>query len=664
MKEIKTSKSSKSNKTLKTCDIDFETYSACDIRCGPFRYAMDSSTEVLCIAFSFDNGKNIKLWHPDLKPPQEFIDHIKEGGLIRSFNVGFEYAILNYTCRRLYGWPEVKINQVLCIQADCLALALPSALKDVATVLNLDDRKDKEGKRLITLLCKPRKPTKTKTYTRVTKKIDPDSFDLLYKYCIQDVAVQIAINDALPRHIKGVELELFRQTLLINERGLPIDTELVKAVMIDKKNYEDILNKEIFEITKGELINTNSRPKSLAWLKRNGLELDGYTKDDIRKALTDDNLDNSIKRFLEVRSEMSRTPIKKYDFIVRAICEDNTIKNNLIYHKSTTGRYASTGLQIQNMSRDASENPEKLIAQFKNRDSIKGRHIFNEAVSLIRNVIAAPEGHKLVVSDFSGIELRVSSYLAGDKKTVRDFKNGIDQYKTLAASIFNVTYEKVTKEQRVLGKIAVLGGQYGAGKGTFHKICTEGWGLNLTEEETGDIIDKFRETYHHVVSHWYGGLEAAKDAVTTKRVTQYKKVKFRVMDDFLYMRLPSGKLLAYYLPQVSMKTAPWGKEILTLSCMSTNSYTRKYERLSISPGKLYENYIQGTAAEILKFAQLNVEKKGFRIIASVHDEILTCVKNDSGLGIEQLNKIMSVPPDWCLDLPLDAEGFEGGFYKK
>ena len=643
------------------CDIDVETYSTCDIKAGSFKYAQDKSTEILCLAYSFDQ-KEIKLWHPDLPPPQDFLDHISSGGLIRSFNVTFEYAILNYVCTRLHNWPHIKREQTLCIQLDCLTLALPSSLKNVSEVLGLEAEKDKEGKRLITKLCKPRKPTKAKTYTRVTKDIDPESFDNLYKYCVQDVAVQIEIYNAIPRHVKGKELDLFHLTLKINETGLNIDVELVKAIMRDKAEYELKLNEEVLNIS--GLVSTNSRPQSLKWLKENGIELEGYTKKDIKDALLIENLDPKVRRFLEIRSELSRTPIKKYDFIIKALCSDNTVKNNIIMNKSTTGRYASQGMQMQNLPRDAAENPEELILKFKNREIIGTRNIYNEGIKLIRNSICASDGYKLVVSDFSGIELRVSSYLAGDKKTVNDFKKGIDQYKTMAASIFNVKYSDVTKEQRTLGKIAILGGQYGAGKNSFHKICTEGWGLDLTEQESGDIIDGFRETYHHVVSHWYGGLNAAKEAVLSNCVTTYKRSKFRVMGDFLYMRLPSSKLLAYYRPKIIRGTTPWGSETDLLTFMGTNTYTRKWERLNILPGRLYENFIQGTAAEILKFAMTNVDKRGFSIVGCVHDEILAVVKKDSGLGIKELDEEMCKNPDWCLDLPLDSEGFEGAFYKK
>lgn len=641
--------------------LDFETYSEKPIKFGSFRYAMDKSTEVLCLAYSL-NQEEPKLWYPGLPLPEKLINHIKKGKAIRSFNVSFEYAIFNYVGQK-YGFPKLAVNQLLCTMTDALALALPGSLDACGKALNLDIVKDKRGKLLIQRLCKPRKATKNKPYTRIETHIEPEMFRELYDYCLQDVRSEIEIYKTLPRHVKGTELEIFHQTLEINERGLPIDMPLVGAIQKQRKEYEILLNKEIEEITDGRLISTMSRPKSLAWLLENGVPLDGYTKKDIKDALTRPDLSKGAGRFLEIRSELSRTPIKKYQFLEEAICPDSTVKNNLIFHKATTGRFAGVGFQIQNLPRDVSDTPEILIKRFLENDYLGKRNIYNEGIKLIRSVIMAPDNQKLIVSDFSSIENRVIAWLAGDESTLEDFRNGIDQYKKAATEIYGCSLEEVQKEQRQLGKIAILSCGFGGGAGTFKHVCSESWGIQLSDDEAKAIVDSYRKLYSLIVKMWYAMYDKAMRAIATGEVTKYNHIQFRLMKDFLYMRLPSGRLLAYYKPELRKVMTPWGQEKLAFTHMGTNTYTRKWERLSVTPGRLTENATQAVARDFLTEAMVRVKNMGYKTVATVHDEIITQVPIDFS-NIENLNKIISVNPSWALDCPIEAAGFEAKRYKK
>lgn len=641
---------------------DYETYSECDIKFGGFRYAQDPSTEIICLAYSFDK-KKINFWKPGMPEPTDFINHIKSDGLVRAWNVSFEYAITNYVGARLFNWPKIKPEQVLCTMTDALALALPAALGACGEALSLPIQKDKKGKQLIQKLSKPRRATKNKPYTRITPDIEPELFEEFYEYNIRDVEAEIAIFDYLPRHIKDQELELFRLTLKINERGIPIDTELCNSILEARLEYEKRLNNEIKEITNGELESTNSRPQSLAWLEKNGLKLSGYTKGDIKGALERPDLHDSVRRFLEIRSELSRTPIKKFDFIKNALCNDDTIKNNIIFHKATTGRYAGAGFQIQNLPRDSHKDPEELIRKFKEKE-ISDLNVYDEAIKLTRSVITAPEGKKLVVSDFSSIENRKICWVAGDFDTLDKFEKGMDQYKDTAVDIYHVNYDDVTKDQRQLGKIAVLSCGFGGGWKTFQTVCKDSWGINVTDEEAQHIVDSYRSKYWKVKNLWYGLYDAALEAVTTPGVVKvYNRIKLRMMDDFLYMRLPSGRLLAYYKPELKMVTTPWGAEKLALTHMGTNTYTRKWERLTVIPGRLTENAVQAIARDALTDAMLKVEKAGYTVIGCVHDEIISLV--DEGFGsIEHFNKLMGERPSWALDCPIECEGYEDRRYRK
>lgn len=647
---------------MKTIYCDFETYSEIDIKVGSFRYAQDKSTEIVCLAYGPSKDK-VKLWYPGMPEPKDLIKHIEDGGLIRAWNATFEYAIFNYVGSRLHDWPTLQPEQMRCTQADALALSMPAPLAQCAPAVGSTEIKDKEGKRLITLLSKPRKATKNKPYTRVTKDIDPESYELFYKYCIQDVITEIGIGELLPRKIKDSELDLFHLTLRINERGIPIDLPLVYSIMDAKSQYESRLNREIVDLTKGALVSTGSRPQSLTWLEEQGVKLDGYTKADVRAALEKD-IPEDARRFLEIRSELSRTPVKKFDFLNMAVCADETIKNNIIYHKATTGRYAGAGFQIQNLPRDSTKEPEVLIKQFKDREGLKDINVYNEAIKLVRPVLTAPRGQKLVVSDFSSIENRVIAWLAGDRKTLDNFVKGIGQYKDAASGIYHVPIEEVNKDQRQLGKVAVLSCGFGGGAKTFRTVCADQWGINISEEESKDIVDGYRAKYHKIVKMWYALYDAAMNAIISPgRVFSFGIIKFRMQGEYLYMRLPSGRLIAYYKPEIRKVMTPWGQEKMAITHMGNNTYTRKWERLTVIPGRLTENVVQAVARDFLTEAMFRVEEAGYPIVGCVHDEIISLVGEDFG-SIEEYNKLMEINPIWGLDCPIAAEGYEDKRYRK
>lgn len=642
-------------------NCDFETYSECEIDVGAFRYAQDETTEILCIAYG-ETKEDIKLWRPGLPPPTKLIDHINSGGEIRGWNSPFEYAIFNYVGTRL-GWPKVKIEQVRCTQAEALCLALPASLDQAAIALGTGEQKDKLGKSLIQKLCKPKKATKKDPCIRRTPENSPELFEQLYSYCIQDVKTEMDIEAVLPRKLKDQELEVFHLTLKMNERGLPIDTKLCRTILEAKAEYEIRLNKEIDELTGGLLESTGSRQKSMKWLEEQGVTLPGYTKGDVQTAITSSKTSDKAKRFLEIRSELSRTPVKKFDFIKNALCSDSTIKNNIIYHKATTGRFAGSGFQMHNLPRDTHKDPESLITKFKNRDTAD-LHVYNEAIKLTRSIVTAPKGKKLVVSDFASIENRITCWLAEDYDTLEKFEKGLDQYKDAAVDIFGVRYEDVTKDQRQLGKIAILSCCFGGGWKVFKEVCEKDWGIKISEDQAKEIVEAYRKKYWRVKNMWYGLYDAALEAIAQPgTVHTYNSLKLRVIDDFLYMRLPSGRLLAYYKPELKMVLTPWKAKKLAFTHMGTNTYTRKWERLIVIPGRLFENAVQATARDCLTEAMLRLEKANYGMIGCVHDENISLVDENFG-SIEEYNNLMKQRPSWALDCPIECEGYEGARYKK
>lgn len=644
---------------MKTLFIDFETFSRVDLpKVGSEKYAYHESTEIICLAYGFSK-EAIKLWTPDAPLPSIIRRHVDSGLPVRAWNIEFDFNIWNGVGKR-FGFPEMKIDQIFCTMSDALALGLPASLEKCGEALKLDILKDKRGKQLITLLSKPRKPTKNKNYDRITKEIAPELFQEMYSYCVRDVQSEIEIFENLPWKLTDSELNLFRLTVLINQRGLPIDLELATAVIQAKNEYIKRKDEYVLLITNGELENTNSRLQSLRWIQKFEPWFENYQKAYLRNNFEKIKNEN-VKEFIKIRLELGRTPIKKFDFIINAETKGR-IKGNLFFHKASTGRWAGKGFQMQNLPRDSHDEPEKLIEKFKSGD-IENLSVINEAIKLIRSTITAPKNKKLIVSDFSGIENRVLAWFVGDKIAMQNFENNVDQYKIEASKIYNVDYDEVTKEQRTLGKIAVLSCNYMGGAKVFKSQCDVFGVKDMTEEKAKEIVTSYRDNNPKIKNLWRGIEKAAIEAIENNCVSSCFKIKFAKVKNFLRMKLPSGRMINYYNPKIKMIQTPWGTMRKCLTHFGVNSLTNKFEERIATQGILTENAIQAIARDFLSEAMIRIENAGYSIIGTVHDEIVSEVDKDFG-SVSHFSQLMKNKPLWALDCPIDVETYESKRFKK
>jgi len=361
------------------------------------------------------------------------------------------------------------------------------------------------------------------------------------------------------------------------------------------------------------------------------------------------------------------------------MCSDGTVKSNLIYSPTVTGRFAAAGLQLQN-----------LPARVKFKDVLKENACSTEAESIIRcieafeegleavkeltpNVMALaslmvrpciipPEGCTLRVSDYSSIENCALHWCAMDTLTCQEFEDGLDQYKTFASDRYKIPYDAVTDTQRFHGKTAVLGLGYQMGDKTY-RATAAGYGLELSEQDSKDTVAFYRRKYKEVVRLWYKLYKAARGAVELGGVMEYGNTRFMVQHDRLYMKLPSGRLIAYNQPRVEERKMPWGEMKSVITFMGINPYTNKWARLAISPGRLVENQVQGLTRDILVQGLLNVERAGYKVIGSIHDEGIAYAPEDFG-SIEEFDQLMCEMPPWADGLPLKAKGYEAMRYRK
>jgi DNA polymerase len=658
--------------------IDFETRSFANLPdVGLDIYANDPTTEVLCIAFG-TNPTDVDVSKPHITKTNfglnHLLEHVRNGGKIQAWNAMFEYAIWNCVCVPKYGWPVLKLEQCIDTMAIAACNNVPQSLDEAGAFLNSEYKKDPIGKRLIMKLSKPS--------NKMIFNEDKDLFIELYKYCAQDVRTEMAIGSVL-RGLTDREQEVWEATQRINLRGVPVDPNELHNAVLAVARAQDAIDNECVALTG---FKASERDKLLGWLNAHGMDMSNMTAEMVTAMLQRTNLTPNVRRALELRQEGSQTSVAKYAKMME-IQREGRIRNTLVYHGASTGRWASRGgLNLQNIARPtiSDEEIERAIPRVFN----EGVATMQELSSTVRAAIKAPDGKTFVDVDFSSIENRVGVYLAGQKDKVELFRKGLDEYKVFASeSLYHIPYDQVTKDQRQVSKSAVLGAMFGQGAKGLVKYA-EGMGVKLTETQAKSAVDNYRLSYAKVKALWYGCESAAIHAIrqpgtvfspnSCNRESDENwdlngmpvlqadiKLRMKYDKNALWMILPSGRLICWKRPQLELLTTPWGDQKWGVTVHSQNTYTRQWTRNTLIGSSIFQSAVQGTARDFLAFAMIALERAGYEVINSIHDEVLLLVEEQNGeSALTDAIKIMTTPPSWAPDFPLAAEGWYGNRYRK
>jgi len=661
---------------MKYISLDFETYSEADIReCGAHVYARHPSTEVLIACYSFDEGETVRKWRQGDPAPGDLFNAISSGRKVRAFNADFEELIWEFVCTRI-GWPEVSPDVWVDTMSFCNALALPGSLEKTAEALCLDIKKNKDGRRLIRKFSRPRKPTKNNPATRLLRDDDPDDFELFVDYCADDVRVECEIFKKIPlKKFIGMESDVYEQNRLLNKRGVVLDVDAFEGVRRMIKAHRKKRISELQTLTSGAVETEGQRDRFLAWAKTQKCELPGFTKADLTQALLDDSLPDKVRSAIDIRLELSQVSTKKYEKMANVCCSDGRARGNLTYHRASTGRNGGSGLQLHNFPRDYISTDEKVIQdcidfigreQYDVVEQLYGNPL-DVAKGLLRNMIIAPEGQVMYVADFSGVENRGTAWVARDPEGLRVFRDKRDQYKEFAAAQFKIRPEDVTPEQRTAAKATILGAIFGSGWRTIHRTNQER-GIPMTEQEARRNVEDFRRIYSETVATWYGLEKAASEALRRRSDQVYKQIKFGVRRDFLFIRLPSGRLLAYHKPRFEPVKTPWGEDRMSVTFMGLSA-KKQWIRMTLTINRLIENVVSAICRDLLMYCQLEIEKDG-RVtpVLNVHDEIVSYGEPDA-ISLKEYEGLMEKVPDWAVNdediaFPLEAEGYIANRYRK
>jgi len=674
----------------KVANVDFETFSELDLKkVGTCRMAEHPSTEILCAGWAIGKAEP-RVWIPGASlfwlrefgldkpyyhtsPPDELFRHVEDGGLVYAWNVEMEIPHWEEICVKRMGWAPIPRDQWRDTAALSLSLALPASLDAAGAALGLDITKDQRGKHLINKLAKPRKPSKNNPRTRWELSEVPQDYADFFEYCAQDVRAERAVYHALPiQDFDADELELWQMTTDMNLRGWTIDIDSARLVLNVLAEHKERAQKELVELTNGEITTGGQLERMLGWMGERGVFLDNMQADTV-KATLDGELPDECRRLLELRGDLGKASTGKYVAMENRVCDDGTVKNNILHHGAGTGRDAGRGLQIQNFIRGAiSKTAEGVELAFR---SLRSNHplatielLYGSptkfASVLTRSHLTAAPGFELFCADFAQIENRLAAWHANCDYGLDIFRKGLDEYKQFAAVFYGVDYDDVTDDQRQHSKHAVLLFIFGGGE---QALCNQAlrFGTFIELSDAKKLKRTYREDlYPEIVEMWYGLDKAAKRCVRSGDSTKYNRVTFEMDDDFLMMALPSGRKLAYYDPRVEMKTTPWGKKKPTITHMGVDSKTKKWVRMKLIPGRIFENVVQGSARCAMMAGARNTIEAGFDLVGRVHDELVSQMLLSLGGNLPMYCKLMSTPPEWLDGVPIVAEGWQGFRYRK
>lgn len=690
--------------------LDLETRSPADLkRSGAYRYFEHPWTEILCAAYAIDDGP-VHGWTPGQPCPPEIVDLVNSGDGVSGWHVNFERQGWNRILGPKFGWPVPRLEQYQCTAAQAAAQSLPRNLEKAANVLRLPERKDMDGHKLMLRMAKPK---------RDGTWYEGDLLRLV-DYCKGDVAVERGVRRKL-RPLLEEEMLLWRFDQLINDRGITLDLDLVDDMLAVVTEYVDGLNAKLAELTGGTVEKATQTQRLKAWLKSQGMDVTSLAKTVIGSVL-DQTMADACREALLTWQEGSVASVRKLQAAKACVGGDGRARGLLLFHGANTGRWSGQLLQPQNMVRGSGlvSDPDFAIEMIKLRSTSALEWCWDHPLTVVsdclRGILTAGPGKDLMAGDFVNIEARITAWEANNTAKLAQFRRQDENpgdphyevYRLAAADIYHKGVEDISKEERQAGKVAELALGFGGGVDALHgmalnyhvdmgaawpalwdaagpqerdhvraryrEVVEKGNDKGLPQkawEACSLIVRAWRRANKATVDMWDAFHSAAWHTLDEEGVDfPAGKVSFKREKGFLWLTLPSGRKLAYPTPAVENKEVPWSDKRLPL-------YDREHKdmltvlafeqgralRYAFYPGITFQHSVQAVARDLLAYGMQNVERAGYPVIMSIHDEVIAeVVKGVGDLGLFLTH--LCVLPAWAEGLPLTADGWRGFRYRK
>ena len=728
-------------------DFDFETYSEAGFwwnshsqkfetppnsmkkglpSVGAAVYSEHPSCEVLSMAYDLKDGKGKRLWRPGDMPPVDLFAHLASGGLLEAWNISFERWIWKNVCVPKYNWPPLPFDQLRCAKAKSHAYAIPGGLDAAGNIMNITNKKHKDGVRLLNKFSMPRNPTKTNPSTRTRIQDDPVDAQLLYAYNLQDIAAEAELSSLMP-DLNEKELEFWLRDQAVNFRGVQLDRDMILSCINILQQAENKYNTELKTLTDGKVSAASEVKKMRDWLAEYGILSPTLGADVLDDLLAIETISGKPRRVLEIRQMLGSASVKKVYSMLNQMTRENRVHDLFVYHSARTGRAAGSGPQPQNLpnSGPSVKHCSKCEKYFGNHCSLRcpwcgddtagtsAMHEWNaqamecaletiatrnlawveifwkDAIDVIsaclRGLFISAPGKDLICSDYSAIEAVVLAALAGEQWRMEVFRTHGRIYEMSASKITGIPFDEFMRHKKdtgqhhpmrkKVGKVAELASGYQGWIGAWKQFGADEF---FDEEQIKSAILAWRKASPAIVEMWggqqknwqtcYYGLEGAaiQAFMQPGREFSYRDITYINHRNTLFCRLPSGRYLTYHEPQLSHSFKR--QNTMELSFMGWNTNPKNggigWIRMSTYGGKLTENVVQAVARDILANAIVNLEKAGYPVVLHVHDEIVCEVPEGFG-SVEEFETIMSTLPEWAKDWPVKAHGgWRGKRYTK
>ena len=656
---------------MKTLSIDLETRSVADIgKTGVYRYAEDPDFDILLFGVSVDGGP-VTVY--DLASGEQLpvciLDALCDDEVIKfAYNASFERVCLSYWLKKKYP-QQIKTHYDFdpyggflnpaawrCDMVWAAYNGLPLSLAQVGAALGLEQQKMTEGRALIRYFCCPY--TDTDGTQRFHKPSDaPEKWETFKAYNKRDVEVEMAIQERLRKYpVPETVWDEYHLDQEINDRGIRIDRQLVEhAIEMDQISQEQLMSK-MRELT--GLENPNSVSQMKGYLEENGLAVESLGKKQVQALLP--NAPEDLQEILELRLQSAKSSVKKYEAMQNAVCQDGRCRGMFqFYGANRSGRWAGRLIQLQNLPQNHMEDLDEARELVRSGDyetldllypSVPG--VLSE---LIRTAFVPKNGKKFIVADYSAIEARVLAHLAGETWRAEVFKNGGDIYCASASQMFHVPVEKhgINGHLRQKGKIAELALGYGGSVGALKAMGALEMGV--PEVELQPLVSMWREANPNISAYWWNIDAAAKQVLKDHVPVEVGLVKFEYRGGMMFIRLPSGRSLAYVKPRICENQ--FGGEGISYYGLTAQ---KKFERIESYGPKLVENITQAISRDILAHAMKTLRNEW--IVGHVHDEIILEAEKDA--RVQDICEQMGRTPAWISGLVLRADGYECNNYRK
>ena len=658
--------------TMHVLHRDCETRSRAVLKTvGTHKYAADLRTEVLCCAYAVDD-EPVQLWTSGDAVPEAFIEAARNPAwLVCAHGDHFETAIEQYILGPRFGWPLIPVERHRCTQSLCLARGLPARLSAAANALELGNRKDVAGERLMHQTSKPRRPHKDEKPDGIYWFEDQERLNRLYAYCKQDVEVERELYSRL-LPLSASEQTLWELSSQINQRGFCVDRAFAEAARKIAEAAAPEIDAEIAEVTAGDVTSINQVTRLGAWLRDHGCALQNLNRKVIERELAkgDDELLPLVRRVLELRLGGAQAATKKIDALLARAGDDGRIRGAFRFHGAATGRWAGEGVQPHNLKRPIVDNLEAAIAAVATGDYQHVKRLYSKPLAVVgdcsRAMICAAPGKALIGADFSSIESRVLAWVAGEEWKLDAYKRfdathdpRDEPYCETACRIFRVPSGSYTKDspERSVGKTCDLAFGYMGGINAWRKFEPD----RFSDEEVKTFNAEWRATHPAIKRLWYNINRAALIAVRERgRVIHCGPVAFKSTGAFLLLKLPNGRKLSYPQPRA---VGDEQRQHVVFADNQAGQFKDCRNGTGAYGGLWTENVVSGIARDLLAEAMLRIEAAGYPIVLHVHDEIV-CEVPENFSSTDEFTKLMTRKPSWASELPIAAKAWAGSRYTK